>query len=127
MNYYNVFANTYHNGELIGTQNAGCCLTEENKPAKEMHKITWENLDDKYQKLNFKCDFNYWGTKKGRRVSFFHCNAFNKNTWDVKEWKESLNIEVVVYNVKCEPTMKQLQIFDAVKVQKYLNERLGVQ
>lgn len=127
MKYYNIYADTYHNGKLIGQIYGGHCLTEEERPEEEVHEITWENLNEKYKELNFLCDFNIMNFKKGRMVCFFEGSIFDKNTWDVKEWKTPLNVKVVVHNFEDNPSMEQLKHFDAVKVQKYLNERLGAQ
>lgn len=124
MKYYTTYAKTYHNGELIGVQGGGHCLTEEELPKEEVFTITWENLSQMYQNLNLLCDFNIWNFKKGRRVSFFNAKLFDKNTWDIKEWKEELNIEVRVYHTEKNASFEDLKHFDAVKVKKYLDERV---
>ena len=124
MKYYTTYAETYHNGKLVGVQDGGHCLTEEELPKEEVFTITWENLSQMYQDLNLLCDFNIWNFKKGRRVSFFDGKLFDKNTWDVKEWKEELNIEVRVYHTERNASFEDLKHFDAVKVKKYLDERV---
>jgi hypothetical protein len=125
MKYYTTYAATYHNGKLIGIQNGGYCLTEEELPREEVYTITWENLSQMYQNLHLWCDFNIWNFKKGRRVSFFHSKLFDKNTWDIKEWKEKeLNIEVRVYHTERKASIEDLKYFDATKVKKYLDERV---
>ena len=99
MKYYTIYAETYHNGKLIGIQCGGTCLTEKELPKEETFVLTWDNLSEMQQKLNCMCDFNIWNFKKGRMISFFDCKMFDKNTWDIKEWKEEkLNIEIKVYN-----------------------------
>ena len=112
MKYYRCCAETYHNGKLIGAQNGGGRLTEKELPAKEKFILTWENLSEMYNKLDLLCDFNVWNFKKGRRVSFFGCRLFDKNTWDIKEWKEELNVEVKVYYLKRNATVEDLKYFD---------------
>lgn len=124
MKYYTSYAETYHNGQLIGTQNGGYCLTENELPKEETFVLTWENLSEMYHELNLMCDFNIWNFKKGRLVSFFDGRLFDKNTWDVKEWKEELNIEVKVYHIERNATLEDLKHFDVVKVKKYLDERV---
>ena len=124
MKYYTSYAKTYHNGQLIGIQNGGHCLTENELPKEEAFVLTWDNLSEMYQKLNFMCDFNIWSFKKGRLVSFFDSSLFNKNTWDVKEWKSPLNIEVKVYHIERNASLEDLKYFDAVDVKKYLEERV---
>ena len=123
MKYYRCYAETYHNGKLVGASNGGSYLTEKELPAKEKFILTWKNLSEMYNKLNLLCDFNIWNFKKGRRVSFFGCRLFDKNTWDIKEWKEELNIEVKVYYLERNATVEDLKYFDAVQVKKYLDER----
>ena len=123
MKYYRCYAETYHNGKLIGASNGGSYLTEKELPAKEKFILTWENLSEMYNKLNLLCDFNIWNFKKGRIVSFFGHRLFDKNTWDIKEWKEELNVEVKVYYLERNATVEDLKHFDAVQVKKYLDER----
>ena len=123
MKYYRCCAETYHNGKLIGAKNFGGRLTEKELPAKEKFILTWENLSEMYNKLDLLCDFNVWNFKKGRRVSFFGFRLFDKNTWDIKEWKEELNVEVKVYYLERNATVEDLKYFDAVQVKKYLDER----
>ena len=123
MKYYRCCAETYHNGKLVGAQNGGGRLTEKEMPTKEKFILTWENLSEMYNKLDLLCDFNIWNFKKGRRVSFFGHRLFDKNTWDIKEWKEELNVEVKVYYLERNATVEDLKHFDAVQVKKYLDER----
>lgn len=123
MKYYTTYAEIYHNGQLIETQYAGHCLTEEEKPQEETFIFTWDNLNEMYCKLNLICNFNIWKFKKGRRVSFFNMNLFNRNTWDIKEWKDELNIEIKVYHNEREATLENLKHFEATKVQKYLEKK----
>lgn len=126
MKYYSCYAETYHNGKLIGTQNGGCCLVEEDIPREQTFVATWENLAELYHDIHLALlfDFNIWHGRKGRRVSFFDSSLFDRNTWDVKEWKEDLNVELKVYHIERNATVEDLKHFDAVKVQKYLNERV---
>ena len=123
MKYYRCCAETYHNGKLIGAKNFGGRLTEKELPAKEKFILTWENLSEMYNKLDLLCDFNVWNFKKGRRVSFLGYRLFDKSTWDIKEWKEELNVEVKVYYLERNATVEDLKYFDAVQVKKYLDER----
>ena len=127
MKYYRCCAETYHNGKLVGAQNGGGRLTEKEMPAKEKFILTWENLSEMYNKLDLLCDFNVWNFFPGEKaqlfVSFFGCRLFDKNTWDIKEWKEELNVEVKVYYLEMNATVEDLKYFDAVQVKKYLDER----
>lgn len=124
MKYYRIYAETFHNGKSIGVCDGGSCLTDEDEPKEEMFILTWENLSEMYKKLSLMCDFNIWNFKRGRIVSFFDFKLFDRNTWDIKEWKEELNIEVKIYNKEINATVKDLRYFDAVKVKKYIDERV---
>ena len=56
MKYYTSYAETYHNGQLIGTQNGGHCLTENELPKEEtfalicshLGKLIWNVLQIKF-------------------------------------------------------------------------------
>lgn len=125
MKYYSGSWELYNNGEFIDGGFLGNCLTDE-KMEKETFNITWENLNEIYQKTGiFKCGFNYWNFKKGRRISFFNGHPFNKNKKDIKEWKiQKLNL-ILIYKwteIK-NPSMENLLKMDAIKVQKFLKER----
>ena len=126
MKYYTSYAETYHNGQLIGIQNGGHCLTENELPKEETFVLTWENLSEMYHKLNLMCDFNIWNFKKGRLVSFFVDNPFKKNFRDVKEWKTKLDIMVKIEYTDISNSMSiedVLKWHDAEKAIQYLNER----
>lgn len=124
MKYYTAYAGTYHNGKLIGVQNGGRYSTEKELPREEVFTITWENLSQMYRELNLLCDFNIWNFKKGRIVSFFHVKLFDKNTWDIKEWKEELNIEVRVFYTEKNTLFEDLECLETAKIKKYLKERV---
>jgi hypothetical protein len=122
MKYYETYVETYHNGEYIGCQYGGAILTEDELPALEIIDLTWKNLNEMHKKIGLGLDFNIWNFKKGRLVSFFNSSLFNKNTWDIKEWKSSLNITIRIYNQQKRATMYDLRHFDAKDVQKYLEK-----
>lgn len=122
MKYYESYVETYHNGEYIGCQPGGVALTEKEFKPLEIIDVTWENLNEVHKQVGLGLDFNIWNFKKGRIVSFFDVSLFNKNTWDVKEWKKPLNIEIRIYNKEKRATMYDLRHFDAKDVQKYLKE-----
>ena len=122
MKYYESYVETYHNGEFIGSQYAGKMLTEKELKPLEVIEVSWENLNEVHKEVGLGLDFNIWNFKKGRLVSFFDCSFFKKNTWDVKEWKTPLNIEIKIYNEQKRATMNDLRFFDALDVQKYLEE-----
>ena len=71
MKYYEIYVETYHNGEYIDCHYGGATLTEENLPQIENYQVTWENLDEVRKLVPFGLGFNYWIFRKGRIVSFF--------------------------------------------------------
>lgn len=124
LEYYVINTSTFHNGELIDSDFGGYTLCEAVEKETEEIEVTWENLESVYPTIGMSCGFNVWNSKRGQRVSFFNGNPFKKNFRDVKEWKKPLNIRFVINYRKIEhPTVKNLEKFDAVKVQKYLAER----
>lgn len=123
MKYYETYSEIYHNGEFIGQTYAGACLTENELPALEIIDLTWDNLMEQYKRIGLGLNFSIWQFKKGRRVSFFNSSLFNKNTWDIKEWKSPLNVTIRIYNKQLRATMYDLRHFDAKDVQKYVQGR----
>ena len=123
LKFYSIAYKTYNNGTYIDTHYA-TTLKEESEIKNDLVFINWDNLSEMYHKYNLSLPFNIWNFKKGRLVSFFDGRLFDKNTWDVKEWKEELNIEVKVYHIERNATLEDLKHFDVVKVKKYLDERV---
>ena len=124
MNYYISYAEVYKNGKLIDTGRTGKILTEEILKSEQKITLTWDNLEEIYYNLGFLLPFSYLKFKKGRRISFFCIDPFSRNTWDIKEWKEKLHLEIKIINKESIPTFRDLESFDAVKVKKYLSERI---
>ena len=80
MKYYRCWAETYHNGKLIGAQSGGGRLTEKELPAEEKFVLTWENLSEMYNKLDLLCNFNVWNFKKGGIIIIFRPAALERNS-----------------------------------------------
>jgi hypothetical protein len=124
MKFYYRYATTYHNNTCIGCK-VGKMLTDINPIAETIH-ITWDNLNEMYQKLGIDCKFNIWNFKKGRRVSFFIDSFFpKKDEKDVKEWKHpDLNIRIEFTYKEYSPSIAEvLKWYDIEKAIIYLNER----
>jgi hypothetical protein len=64
----------------------GC--TSDEMPTNKTIPITWENLTDVMRAYGIVVGFNVWNLKRGRVISFFDSEIFNRKTWDIKEWKE---------------------------------------
>ena len=125
LKFYSIAYKTYNNGTYIDTHYA-TTLKEESETKNDLVFINWDNLSEMYHKYNLSLPFSIWNFKKGRLVSFFDGRLFDKNTWDVKEWKEELNIEIKVYHIERNATLEDLKHFDVVKVKKYLDERVDI-
>lgn len=124
MKFYYRYVDTYHNNTLIGCE-LGKILTDI-EPTTETINITWDNLDEMYQKFGINCHFNIWNFKKGRRVSFLNDGFFlSKDERDVKEWKHpDLNIKIEISYREYNPSIAEvLKWYDAEKAIAYLNEK----
>lgn len=121
MRYYSVVFYTYDkNGKRIGV-NDMCFMSEEVLNNKEI-KITWDNLSEIYQEYGLFLPFNIWNLKKGRKVSFF---TFFSH--DIKEWKQELNLTLVInYNEYNPPMSELLKYGNSEKVFQYVKERIEV-
>lgn len=122
IDYYRVKYITYVNGKEKSVHSFCNLLTEEQAQEKEI-KITWENLDLIYHEYGLILPFNYYTFKRGRIISFFDISLFNKNDWDIKEWKQK-NFDIVI-KIQCEKekiTPKELQDYDIELVNQYLKD-----
>ena len=124
LEFYHVVSIIKHNDTEIGYRDGGNTLTEELNQTTETIELTWDNLKEKYYKYGIFCNFNYWTFKKGRIISFFNFSFFNKNTWDIVEWKKPLNITLTIKYIKYNPSIKEIFDWsDSEKAIQYLNER----
>lgn len=128
LKFYQAYATTYHNNIKIGSRKLiGRYLVEENTLKNYTDVLTWGNLEEKYHNNGLTYNFNIWNFKKGRRISFFGgVKLSDKNTWDVKEWKEKeLNIKIEYEYEEADKyiTINDLRWIDIKKAIQYLNER----
>lgn len=123
MKFYYVTSSTYHNDTLIGHCRGKALLAEEPQTTTDI--LTWDNVEEYYNKDSLSCKFNIWHFKKGRVVSFFLDRFFpRKDERDIKEWKEELNIKIVTTYREFNPSIAEvLKWHDAEKAIAYLNER----
>ena len=124
LEFYHVISIIKHNNIEIGYRDGGDTLVEELNQTTKTIELTWNNLEEKYYKYGIFCNFNYWTFKKGRLISFFNFSFFNKNTWDIKEWKNPLNITLTIEYHKYNPSIDEvLKWHEQEKAIKYLKER----
>lgn len=123
IDYYKVKCTTYVNGKE-NSIHSFCSLFKEEQIQNEEIKITWGNLDKVYYKWGLLLPFNYYQFKKGRLISFFHGSLFNKNNWDIKEWKQKeLDIVLKIQYEKEKITLRELQKYDVELVNQFLKDK----
>lgn len=128
LKFYNCLVTTYHNGKIIMEKYGGRCLEEEGKLQNHTEKLTWDNLDEKYEKNGLVYGFTIFNFKKGRLISFFTESFidFLINHRDIKEWKEKeFNIEIKYEYEEIDyiSINDVLQFPNVEKAIQYLNER----
>ena len=122
VNYYQVKCTTYVNGKEKSIHSF-CSLFNEEKTQEKEIKITWENLGEIYYKWGLILPFNYYSFKRGRVISFFNGSLFNKNNWDIKEWKQKeFDIIIKIQYKKEKITLRELQNYDVELVNQYLKD-----
>lgn len=123
IDYYRAKCITYVNGKEKSIHSF-CSLFKEEQIQNEEIKITWENLDKVYYKWGLILPFNYYQFKKGRVISFFHGSLFNKNNWDIKEWRQKeLDIVLKIQYEKEKITLRELQNYDVELVNQFLKDK----
>lgn len=126
LEFYTLSLETYHNGQRVGRDSSTMLIDKSEAPDFDcVTDLNWENLDFVYPACGLMLPFNIWNTKKGRIVSFFNCALFDRNTWDIKEWKTPLNITLKSSarkrsNVSIAEVLKW---HDADKAIQYLKEK----
>lgn len=130
LNFYRLYATTYHNKTKVGKNFCGIRLIEDEEAKNYIDIITWNNLEEKYFKQGCHYYFNYWNFKKGRVISFFDITLLDilkqKDLRNIAEWKQKdLNIEIE-YTFKKETSISindVLKWHDIKKATQYLNEK----
>ena len=94
----------------------------------EKIEVTWENLEDVYEKIGgLRLPFDWWTFKKGRAVERFDVSPFHKKTWSFYEWKEKLDIQITIDIEKANKTFLSINDimsnFPSEIAIKYLVER----
>ena len=125
LKFYQCFSTTYNQNKRIDERSSGYLLCEEKEcPLDGNIFLTWENIQEWYKKHGLKCCFNIWDFSKGRVVSFFNFKLFNKKTWDIKEWKSDLKIEVKWRYIEIKPSIDFISKWpDQKHAIQYLKER----
>nr|DAI07918.1 MAG TPA: hypothetical protein [Caudoviricetes sp.] len=123
IDYYRIKCTTYVNGKEKSVHSLCNLLTEEQTQTKEI-KITWENLNTVYYNWGLVLPFNYYQFKKGRVISFFRSSLFDKDSWDIKEWKQKeLDIVLKIQYEKVKIALRELQNYDVELVNQFLKDK----
>ena len=126
LEFYRISIEVYNNNKYISTHTRLNLVDDSLVILEEYsHNITdWNTLSEYYKNNSLWLPFTLYDTKRGRRICFFEPRIFNKNTWDIKEWKQKeLDIKIVYYYTKINPSLDEIYKWkDAEKAHRYLKE-----
>ena len=126
LKFYQCYYHVFKNDILISKNEAGKILCDESQiPEDKEFILNWKNLENWYRLHGLGCPFTLFNTRKGRVLSFFDFKFFNKNTWDIKEWKSDLNLLIIqTYKEFIPPSIDYvLKWSETDKAIQYINER----
>jgi hypothetical protein len=126
LEFYTLSFETYHNDKFMGGDSTTILIDEDSAPDLNCSTdLDWENLDFVYPTCGIMLPFSiYRSNKKGRVISWYDCSLFNRNTWDIKEWKAPLNITIKSSTRKRNMSIAEvLKWHDADKAIQYLKEK----
>lgn len=122
MNFYNMYINTYMDGNLIAEDCFYHVLREDKEVENKIIQVTWSNLLEVMQDYGVSMGINVYTTRKGLKIATF-------NAWKtIKQWKKpELNMKLyVTYKQDNSATIADLKYKKVDKVIQYFTER-GVQ
>lgn len=126
LEFYRISIEVYNNNEYISTSSDIGLIEESLVPLEEysLNITTWDTLSSFYEQNGLLVPFTLYNTKRGRRICFFEPRIFNKNTWDIKEWKQKeLDIEIKYKIKKIKRSLDEIYKWkDAKKAHRYLKE-----
>ena len=109
---------TYHNGKELGREQLLECDEEEDINKNTVIDFCWNNLKELYRQYGLVVFFNYATFRKGRVVYPFDSYK------SIKEWKEPLNIKLVIkYEPYEPPIIEVLKWHNQKQAIQYLRER----
>lgn len=122
MNFYNMYINTYMDGNLIADYCLYHVLAEDKEAENKIVQVTWSNLLKVMQDHGFAMYINVYTTKRGLKIS-------TANSWKtIKQWKKpELNMELkITYEIDNNVLISDLKHKRVDKVIQYFTER-GIQ
>lgn len=125
LEFYTLSFETYHNDKFMGSDGTTILIEEDSAPDLNCSTdLNWENLDFVYPTCGMMLPFSIYHRKKGRLISWYDCSLFNRNTWDIKEWKAPLNITIKSSTRKRNMSIAEvLKWHDMDKAIQYLKEK----
>lgn len=126
LEFYTLSFETYHNDKFMGGDSTTILIDEDSASDLDCSTdLDWENLDFVYPTCGCMLPFSiYRSNKKGRVISWYDCSPFNRNTWDIKEWKTPLNITIKSSTRKRNMSIAEvLKWHDMDKAIQYLKEK----
>jgi len=126
LEFYRISIEVYNNNEYISTDTRLNLVDDSLVILEEYSQniTNWNTLSEYYKNNGLWLPFTLYDTKRGRRICFFEPRIFNKNTWDIKEWKQKeLDIKITYYYTKINPSLDEIYKWkDAEKAHRYLKE-----
>lgn len=119
MNFYNMYINTYMDGNLIADDCFRHILAEDKEAENKIIQVTWSNLLEVMQDYGSSMYINVYTTKKGLKIS-------TPNSWKtIKQWKKpELNMKLyVTYKPDNSATIADLKYKKVDTVIQYFTER----
>ena len=119
INFYNMYINTYMDGNLIAEDSFYHVLTEDKKAENKIIQVTWSNLLEVMQDYGSSMRINVYTTRKGLKIA-------TSNSWKtIKQWKKpELNMKLyVTYKQDNNATIADLKYKRVDKVIQYFTER----
>lgn len=119
MNFYNMYINTYMDGNLIADDYFRHILAEDKEAENKIIQVTWDNLLETMQDYGSSMYINVYTTKKGLKIS-------TSNSWKtIKQWKKpELNMELkITYEIDNNVLISDLKYKRVDKVIQYFTER----
>lgn len=119
INFYNMYINTYMDGNLIADDCFYHVLAEDKEAENKIIQVTWSNLLEVMQDYGFSMRITVYTTQKGLRIA-------TSNSWKtIKQWKKpELNMKLyVTYKQDSSATIADLKYKKVDKVIQYFTER----
>ena len=119
INFYNMYINTYMDGNLIAEDCFYHILAEDKEVENKIIQVTWSNLLEVMQDYGFSMGITVYTTRKGLEIAT--CNSWKT----IKQWKKpELSMKLyVTYEQDDSATIADLKYKRIDRVIQYFTER----